>query len=403
MTTQHMETLIVGAGQAGLSTGYHLQSMSRPILIVDANERIGDNWRRHYDSLRLYTPAKYSGLPGMAFVAEDRWSYPVRDDVAEFLERYALQWDLPVRMSTRVDRLVARPGGGYAAFIGDDTVTCDNVVVATGTFGRTPNVPDFATGLDPDILQLHSSEYRRPDQLQPGAVLVVGASHSGTDIAYETVLTHPTILCGRDCGQIPVRWDSRRIRIGLPVLVFAWRHVVTRRTPIGRKAMPHTRFHGGPMLRVKREDLAARGVRRHTARVSGVTDGRPVLADGTVLDVRNVIWCTGFKQVFDWIEVPIFGVDGWPREYRGVCDEAPGLFFCGLSFQYSFSSMAFPGVGRDAEYIARRIATRMAHGQLSGKGFHHEHEQDSRGDRGRCPSVVRRGVAVSPADSGPTA
>ena len=368
MTTQHVETLIIGAGQAGLATGYHLQRMKRPILIVDANERLGDNWRQHYDSLRLYTPAKYSGLPGMAFPAKDRWSYPGRDEVAEFLERYALGWDLPVRMSTRVDRLAPRPGGGYAAFIGDDTVTCDNVVVATGTFGRTPNLPDFATGLDPAIRQLHSSEYRRPEQLQPGAVLVVGASHSGTDIAYETALTHPTILCGRDCGQIPVPWDSRRTRIALPVLVFAWRHIVTRRTPMGRKAMPHIRSHGAPMIRVKRKDLAARGVQRETARISGVTDGRPVLADGTVLDVRNIIWCTGFKQIFDWIEVPIFGPDGWPREYRGVCDEAPGLFFCGLSFQYAFSSMVFPGVGRDAGYVARKIATRMGPQRDPGAG-----------------------------------
>ncbi|WP_102141671.1 flavin-containing monooxygenase [Mycobacterium hubeiense] len=360
MTAQHIETLIIGAGQAGLSTGYHLQRFDRPVLIVDGNERIGDNWRRHYDSLRLYSPAKYDGLPGMAFPAQDRWSYPGRDDVAEFLERYALRWNLPVRMSTRVDRLTPRPAGGYAAFIGDDVITCDNVVVATGTFGRTPKVPDFATELDPVIRQLHSSEYRRPEQLQPGAVLVVGASHSGTDIAYETALTHQTILCGRDCGQIPVRWDSRRIRIVLPVLIFAWRHIVTRRTPIGRKAMPHIRFHGGPMLRVKRQDLAARGVRRNTSQVSGVTGGQPVLADGTALDVRNVIWCTGFKQVFDWIEVPVFGADGWPREYRGVCNEAPGLFFCGLSFQYAFSSMIFPGVGRDAEFVARKIASRTA-------------------------------------------
>jgi putative flavoprotein involved in K+ transport len=370
MTTQHVETLIVGAGQAGLSPGYHLQRMNRPILIVDANERIGDNWRRHYESLRLYTPAKYSGLPGMAFPGEDRWSYPGRDDVAEFLERYAIQWDLPVRMSTRVDRLAARQDGGYVAFIGDDTVTCDNVVVATGTFGRAPNLPEFAKGLDPDIRQLHSSQYRRPGQLQPGTVLVVGASHSGSDIAYETALTHPTILCGRDCGQIPLRWDSRRIRIAFPILVFAWRHVITRKTPVGRKAMLHSRFHGAPMLRVKREDLTARGVQRYTARVSGVTDGRPALADGTVLEVRNIIWCTGFKQVFDWIEIPIFGPDGWPREYRGLCDEAPGLFFCGLSFQYAFASMVFPGVGRDAAYVAQKIATRMERGQQSERMRH---------------------------------
>ncbi|MBJ8343479.1 NAD(P)/FAD-dependent oxidoreductase [Antrihabitans sp. YC2-6] len=358
MTTQHIETLIVGAGQAGLSTGYHLQRMGRQFLIVDANRRLGDNWRQHYDSLRLYSPAKYDGLPGMPFPSADPWSYPARDEVAAFLERYAIDFDLPVRLSTRVDRLTARAGGGYAAIIGDDTITCDNVVAATGTFGRTPNVPDFAADLNPAIRQMHSSKYRRPGQLQSGAVLVVGASHSGTDIAYETAQTYETILCGRDCGQIPIRWDSRRIRIGFPILVFAWRHIVTRRTPIGRKAMSHIRFHGGPMLRVKRDDLAARGVRRSIARVAGVRDGQPVLDDGTVLDVQNVVWATGFKQVFDWIDVPVFGVDGWPREYRGVCDEAAGLFFCGLSFQYSFSSMVFPGVGRDAQYVARAIASR---------------------------------------------
>lgn len=358
MTTQHIETLVIGAGQAGLSTGYHLRRLGRPFLIVDRNERIGDNWRRHYDSLRLYTPAKYTGLPGMPFPADDRWSYPGKEQVADFLERYALHQDLPVRMRTGVDRLTVRPGGGYLARIGDDTITCDNVIIATGTFGRTPYVPEFAAELDPGITQLHSTQYRRPDQLQPGPVLVVGASHSGTDIAYELAATRPTILCGRDCGQIPLRWDSRSIKIALPVLVFLWRHIVTRRTPIGRKAMRETRFHGGPMLRVKREDLLERGVRRLTARMGGVRSGLPELDDGTVLDVRNVVWATGFRQVFDWIDVPVIGDDGWPREYRGVVDEMPGLFFCGLSFQYAFSSMVFPGVGRDAEYVAHRVAAR---------------------------------------------
>ncbi|WP_306363566.1 NAD(P)/FAD-dependent oxidoreductase [Nocardia sp. CC227C] len=358
MTTQHIETLIIGAGQAGLSTGYHLRRLGRPFLIVDRDKRIGDNWRRHYDSLRLYTPAKYTSLPGMAFPAADRWSYPGKDEVADYLERYALHQELPVRMSTSVDRLTARPEGGYRARIGADTITCDNVVVATGTFGRTSYRPEFAAELDPGITQLHSSEYRRPDQLQEGPALVVGASHSGTDIAYELAATRPTILCGRDCGQIPLRWDSRRIKVALPVLMFVWRHILTRRTPMGRKEMREVRFHGGPMLRVKRADLAARDVRRTTARVRGVRDGMPELDDGTVPDVRNVIWATGFQQVFDWIEVPVIGDDGWPQEYRGVVDESPGLFFCGLSFQYAFSSMVFPGVGRDAEYVARRIAAR---------------------------------------------
>lgn len=358
MSTQHIETLIIGAGQAGLSTGYHLRRLGRPFLIIDRNERIGDNWRRHYDSLRLYTPAKYSGLPGLPFPALGRWEYPTKDEVAGFLERYAVRWNLPVRLRTGVDRLTVRPGGGYLAHIGRDTITSRNVVVATGTFGRTPLIPGFAAELDPGTTQLHSSMYRSPAQLEPGPVLVVGASHSGTDIAYELAKSRPTILCGRDCGQIPLRWDSPGIKVALPILVFLWRHVVTRRTPIGRKAMHEVRRHGGPMLRVKRADLAARGVRRLTVRMTGVRDGRPELADGTVLDVRTVVWATGFRQVYDWLELPVIGADGWPREYRGVADATPGLFFCGLSFQYAYSSMVFPGVGRDAEYVARRIAAR---------------------------------------------
>jgi putative flavoprotein involved in K+ transport len=359
MTTQHIETLIIGAGQAGLATGYHLQRLGRPFLIVDGNERVGDNWRRQWDTLRLYSPARYDGLPGLPFPASP-WSYPGKEDVADYLEKYAIEHDLPVRMSTRVEQLSRRPSGGYVASLGEDTITCDNVVVATGTFGRAPNIPGFAHELDPSIQQLHSSEYRRPSQLRAGPVLVVGASHSGCDIAYEVAQQLPTTLVGRDPGQIGVRWDSRRIRLGFPVLAFLWRHVLTRRTPMGRKEMDEVRKHGGPMLRVKREDLARRGVERLTQRVAGVQEGFPVLDDGRVIRAATVVWCTGFRQDFDWVDVPVFKDDGWPDEYRGVVDRAPGLFFCGLSFQYAFSSMVFLGVGRDARYVADRIAARAA-------------------------------------------
>jgi putative flavoprotein involved in K+ transport len=357
MQTQHIETLVIGAGQAGLSTGYHLRRLGRPFLIVDGKDRVGDNWRQQWDSLRLYTPAKYDGLPGLRFPGP-AWSFPGKDEVADFLESYALHFDLPVRMSTRVDRLEPRAGGGFVASLGDTTITCDNVVVATGTFGRTAHVPAFAADLDPAITQMHSSEYRRPTQLKQGPVLVVGASHSGCDIAYEVSEYQPTILCGRDCGQIPVRLESRRARALLPIMVFAARHLITRRTPIGRKAMGKIRSHGGPMIRVKRADLAGRGVERIESRVNGVEGGRPRLDDGRVLDVANVVWCTGFRQVFDWIPVPVFGEDGWPDEYRGAVEATPGLFFCGLSFQYAFSSMVFPGIGRDAAYVANQIARR---------------------------------------------
>jgi putative flavoprotein involved in K+ transport len=357
MTTQHIETLIIGAGQAGLSTGYHLQRRGRPFLIVDALERVGDNWRQQWDTLRLYTPAKYDSLPGLPFPAAT-WHYPGKDEAAAYLERYALHFDLPIRMSTRVDRVAAGPDGGYVADLGADRITCDNVVVATGSFGRTPYVPDAAGDLDPSIRQLHSSEYRRTSQLQPGPVLVVGGSHSGTDVAFDVAEHHRTILCGRDCGQFPGDIESPVAHLVWPVLAFLFRHVVTRRTPLGRHAVEEVRAHGGPAIRVKRKDLEARAVRRITARVSGVRDGRPLLDDGTVADVTNVIWCTGFRQAFDWIELPVFGEGGWPTELRGVVAEAPGLFFCGLSFQFAFSSMMWLGAGRDAEYVARRISAR---------------------------------------------
>ncbi|HZC72697.1 MAG TPA: NAD(P)-binding domain-containing protein [Jatrophihabitans sp.] len=360
---RRIETVIIGTGQAGLATGYHLQRRGRPFVIVDANHRVGDNWRQQWDSLKLYSPAKYDGLPGMRFPAA-KWSYPGKDAVGDYLESYATQHELPVELGTRVRRLEATPSG-YLVTTDADTFECANVVIATGTFGRAPSVPDFANELDPAILQLHSSQYRRPAQLNDGPVLVVGASHSGTDVAYEVAQTHRTILCGRDCGSIPIRPGSKPARLAFPLLVFAWKHVLTRKTPMGRKLMPHIRFHGAPMLRVKRSDLARRGVQRIEHRVVGVRNGLPELADGSTVDVRSVVWCTGFRQAFDWIQLPILRADGWPDELRGVVASAPGLYFCGLAFQYAFSSMVLPGVGRDAEYLARQIANRAGSAEFA--------------------------------------
>ena len=352
-----MNTIIIGAGQAGLATGYHLQRLGEPFTILDGCARVGDQWRSHWDSLKLYSPAKYDGLPGLPFPA-DPWHYPGKDEVADYLASYAERFDLPIRQNTRVDKL-ERLDDQWIVTVGREQLTADNVVVATGTFGRTPYLPDFAVDLDPAIRQLHSSEYQRPEQLKDGPVLVVGGSHSGTDIAYEVAQTHDTILCGRDPGQVPFTPGRPNQVFFWPLILFAWRHVLTRRTPMGRKEMDHIRHHGGPMIRVKRADLLERGVERLPARVTGTQDGLPMLADGRVLDVANVVWATGFRQVFDWIKMPLVGADGWPREYRGVAENAPGLFFCGLSFQYAFSSMVLPGVGRDAAYVARRIAARV--------------------------------------------
>lgn len=353
--TERVETVIVGAGQAGLAVGHHLAKRDRPFLIVDANERVGDNWRRHWDSLRLYSPAGLDGLPGMPFPAP-AWSFPTKDETADYLEQYATELELPIRSGTRV-QTISKNGDGYVVACGDRRLQAENVVVATGTFGL-PRTPGFAAELGPAIRQLHSSEYKNPAQLRDGPVLVVGAAHSGADIAMDVARDHETVLCGRDTGQVPFDIEGRSSRAVWRVLSFLARRVLTTRTPIGRKMRSKVRSHGGPLLRYKRADLAAAGVERVTARARGVRDGLPLLDDGRALDVANVIWCTGFQQDFGWIDPSVSADDGWPRETRGVVPSAPGLYFTGLAFQYSFSSMLILGAGRDAEHVAKHIVAR---------------------------------------------
>src|SRR5262245_31199785 len=274
MQVEHYETVIVGGGQAGLSVGYHLKRQGHSFVILDASERIGDSWRSRWDSLRLYSPAFRDGLPGMPFPAP-RTSYPTKDEMGDYLEAYAARFELPIRSGATVDALTNEQGR-YVASAGDRRFEADNVVVASGGFQR-PYSPAFAADLDAGITQLHSSEYHNVGQLQDGPVLVVGASHSGSDIAYEASASHEVVLSGKDNGQIPVPIESRRGRIGFRLLVLAGTHVLNVDTPMGRKMRPHVRHGGGPLLRYRRKDLRAAGVERVLARTVGVRAGCPVL------------------------------------------------------------------------------------------------------------------------------
>lgn len=352
---ERCETVIVGAGQAGLATAYHLRRLGRPAVVLEGSGRVGDNWRRHYDSLRLYSPARYDGLPGMPFPA-DPWAFPTKSQVADFLEDYAHAFQFDVRTGVAV-RAVTRHDDTYRVVTDRGVFDADHVVVATGTFGP-PYRPGFAADLDPAIHQLHSSAYRNPSQLRPGPVLVVGASHSGADIAVEVAGEHPTVLAGPAHGEIPFELEGRAMRRVFPLLWLVWGHVASIRTPLGRRMRAEVREHGGPLLRYRARDLAARGVERTTERAIGVEDGLPVLEGGRVLAVTNVIWCTGFRPDFSWIDLPVVGDDGWPLEHRGVALAAPGLYFTGLAFQSSFRSMLIGGAGHDAASVARHLATR---------------------------------------------
>jgi|Tabmets5t2r1_1033131.scaffolds.fasta_scaffold01123_5 putative flavoprotein involved in K+ transport len=357
---ERVETVVVGGGQAGLSVGYHLARRGLPFVILDANGRIGDSWRKRWDSLRLFTPARYNALSGMPFPGPAH-SFSAKDEVADYLEAYAARFELPVRTGVRVERL-SRNGTHFVVEAGDRLFEAENVVVAMASH-QVPRVPPFACELDPSIVQLHSVEYRNPSQLQAGSVLVVGAGNSGAEIAVEVVTEHPTWLAGKETGHVPFRIERAPARfVFLPLMFRFIGHVLlTVRTPIGRKMRPKLLAHGAPLVRVKPKDIVGAGVER-VPRVVGARDGLPLLEDDRVFEAANVIWCTGFRPDFSWIDLHVFGDEEAPKEpihRRGIVASEPGLYFVGLFFLYAMSSGFLPGIGRDAEHVAKHIATRQ--------------------------------------------
>jgi putative flavoprotein involved in K+ transport len=274
-----------------------------------------------------------------------------------------------------------RSDDGFLVTAGDRQVEADNVVVAMASY-QVPNVPDFAAELSDDVVQLHASDYRNPDQLRDGGVLVVGAGNSGAEIALDVAGAsrrlqarrgasrpvadgHETWLSGRDVGHVPFHVDSWVGRhLGVPfVMRVLFHRILTTGTPIGRRIRPKVLSRGGPLVRTKPSDLAAAGVER-VPRTTGVREGRPVVGEDDVLDVENVIWCTGFRPDFSWIDLPIFDGTERPTEpvhVRGIVPDEPGLFFVGLFFLYAMTSGLFTGVGRDAEYVVDHLTSTARH------------------------------------------
>jgi putative flavoprotein involved in K+ transport len=350
---ERYETVIIGGGQAGLATGYHLARLGRSFVILEADRRIGDTWRRRWDSLHLFTPARHDGLPGWRFPAPS-WSFPSRDDMADYLEAYAARFDLPVRTGTPVDRVAGGGDGGYVVTAAGRRFEADNVVVATGAY-QMPAIPAFASQLDPGIVQLHSSDHRRPSQLGEGGVLVVGAGNSGAEIAIESTGAHQVWLAGPGTGNIPFRIEGLASRLLLYRLVLRvlFHRVLTVNTPMGRRMRKVLSSKGTPLIRIRPWEITDADVER-VGRVAGVHDGLPVLEDGRVLQVANVVWSTGFHHDFSWIDLPAVG-DEEPAHQRGVVDGQPGLYLVGLHFLYAMSSAMIHGAGRDAEHIAARV------------------------------------------------
>lgn len=359
--TFQTSTIVIGGGQSGLSVGYYLKKHNIPFLILDAKNRVGDSWRKRWDSLRLFTPARYNGLPGMRYPAKPHY-FPTKNEMADYLENYASTFELPVLNGVRVDGLTKR-NGHFIITAGNKTFQADHVIVAMASY-QQPRTPSFARELDPHITQFHSHFYRNPNQLQDGDVLLVGAGNSGSELAMELSRTRKVYMSGRDTGNIPFRISSPIAKLlFLPlVLRIIFHRILTIDTPIGRKVRKKILTIGGPLIRVKPKDLKKAGVVR-MPKTTGVKDGKPVLEDGRMLNVKNVIWCTGFHPGFNWIELPVMG-DHEPKHRAGIVESIPGLYFTGLHFLYSLSSTMIQGAGRDAQRIVRHIAVKI-NSQLS--------------------------------------
>ncbi len=351
-----IDTVIIGAGQAGLATGHELAKQGLTFEILDGLARVGDAWRERWEGLRLFTPARYDGLPDMDFPAPPSY-YPTKDEVADYLEDYARQMGLPVQTGVTVQRLADGSRSRFRVETGQGSIEADRVVVAAGAW-REPRIPAFAARLADDIEQWHSSALRVRSQVRPGRVLVVGASNSGAEIAYLVAPEHETWLAGRDVGQVPFDKSGRVAGLMDRVLWFLVNRVLTVDNPLGRRAQPSARGRATPLERVRKRDLEAAGVKRIQGRVVDARDGLPQLADGGTLDVRTVIWATGFRHDYPWIELsrPAIGTDGWPVHDRGVSTRIPGLTFVGLPYQTSAASPLLGGVGRDARFIAQHVA-----------------------------------------------
>jgi putative flavoprotein involved in K+ transport len=337
------EVVVVGGGQAGLAAGYYLQRAQVPFVILDAHQRVGDSWRKRWDSLELFTNAHYSRLPGLDFPG-DQERFPRKDEVADYLEGYARTFDLPVQLDTRV----ASAGGARVGYdLGTDkgSITTRNLIVATGAYQR-PHMPPLSEKLDLGVLQLHSADYRNPLQLDHvESVVVVGAANSGAQIARDLSTTHTVSLAqGARLPHLPRRILGRSLHwwgdhLGL---IGASLDSLRGRTQRGDLLV-------GPGLR----SLARRHDIRLLGRAVDAAGSRLVFERDEVLDTEAVVWATGFRSDYSWIDVPVFDERGLPMHRRGVTAE-PGLYFLGMHDQYSRGSSLIAWVKDDAEFIVEQ-------------------------------------------------
>jgi putative flavoprotein involved in K+ transport len=341
---QHVDVAVIGGGQAGLAIGYWLARSELSSVILEAGQSVGTAWRNRWDSLVLFTPRRYDALPGLAFPG-DPDGYPTRGEVVDYLEQYAREFDLQVSLESRVQSL-AREDVTFTLDVGDRRVVAENVVVATGPF-QLPRVPRLANGLAPEVVQMHSVDYRRPSDIPCGRALVVGGGNTGYQIAEELSATHSvTLAVGSKQTPLPQRLFGHDLFWWLTKLGLLNKSVETR---VGRRARERDTLIGSSPRRMQRfgVELKPRAVEAAGRRVT--------FADRATQEVDAVIWATGYRPDYSWMKIPVFDSEDRVRHRRGVTG-VPGLYFLGLSWQHTRGSALLGWVKDDAEFIARKIA-----------------------------------------------
>jgi putative flavoprotein involved in K+ transport len=341
--SDRVETLVIGGGQAGLAMGHHLAERGLDHLIVDASPEVGHAWRTRWDSLQLFTSADYNSLPGKPFPG--RVAYPGKDEIADYLQAYAGELQLRIRLNTEITSL-SQVDGAYLARSADSSFRAQQVVVATGPF-QIPFVPPAADGIDPDVLQIHSAEYRNPQGLPEGKTLVVGAANSGQQIALELAASRPVeISVGERLPTLPQRPLGRDIWWWLSTTRLSRVKVDSR---LGQRLSQRDVVIGGGL-----RELRSHGVEVRPRVVGGA--GRTIsFEDGSSGDYDAIVWATGFRTDHSWIDVPVVkDEDGRIRHRRGVT-EARGLYMLGLTWQYTRTSALLGWVGDDAAFLADEI------------------------------------------------